>query len=457
LRDTFWRLKHYLIISDRFLTRRLLTEKNLSTPLKGCMFIYWNLSFQAYRQKKVTCDNSVTSFMSLCKIWSAMDLGESFSSDVVKLNDNNYYKESSLVTKCVISELHLKAEKIAQEANAAITLMEQDEDISLPGLLTIGYVATDWDNVELTGAEKKIIARALDHPSEIIAKSAAKIIVTRAGGDETAEEIKGILSTGRDSALYHISQIATNVWREKAPEIILHRLAGELTDGCQYLLEKLPKISSDQYDGRICAMLRNELTNPNVEIAIGAAKGYANHHPAQAHVRELKNILAYWKKNEEPYPVKSGTVPPSPRKKLVQVIDQLNGFTVSELVELCSDPRKDVKDAARDALLRLCKSEESALNNVIDLIQQERASINILAKLIELPAEILQSTEKQILALLDSPLPELRAETLKMLHGGWLADETAMELAEKFLDDPDVHVRNQAVATLRELESYEPA
>ncbi|MCI5138837.1 MAG: HEAT repeat domain-containing protein [Candidatus Electrothrix sp. AR1] len=67
------------------------------------------------------------------------------------------------------------------------------------------------------------------------------------------------------------------------------------------------------------------------------------------------------------------------------------------------------------------------------------------------------TAETQILALLDSSLPELRAETLKILTGGWLANETARELAEKFLDDPDIHVRNQAVAALREIESYEPA
>jgi len=407
--------------------------------------------------KEVNCDNSQAPFMSLGKIWSAMDIMKSFPSDIVELNNDNYNKESSLIVKCVISELDLKAEEVMREANAAIRMIARENFLSISNLLPDIDITVTWNNVELTDTEKKIIAKALGHPSKIIAKTAAEIIATGAGGDETAEEVKEILMTGRKSALCFISQIASDVWGKDAPEIILHRLEHKLTDGCQHLLEKLPNISNDQYNGPICAILRKELTHPNVEIAIGATKGYVNHHPAQAHLSELKNALAYWKENEEPYPVKSGTVPPSPREILVQVIDQFNGFTVTELAELCGDPRKDVKDIARDAVLRVCNSDASALNTVIDLIQQEQAPISLLTKLSELPPELLRSAEKQILALLDSSLPELRAETLKILSDGWLADETARDLAGKFLDDPDVHVRNQAVATLRKIESYEPA
>jgi hypothetical protein len=395
------------------------------------------------------------SFDSLSKISSVMEIGTSPCDAFMDLSDQGYYEEFCVVFSCVISGLQLNPDKIVKEANAAITLLQNEQEVSYFGRLADVDISPDWDKVKLTETEKKIIAKALDHPSEIIAKTAAEIIATGAGGDETAEEVKEILRTGRDTALLLISEIAVQVWREKAPEIILHRLEDELTDGCQYLLEKLPNISNEQYDDRICATLRKELTHPNVEIALGAAKGYANHHPAQAHLSELKNALIYWKENEEPYPVKSGTVPASPREILVQVIDQLNGFTLSELAELCSDPRTDVQDLARDALLRLCKSDPSALNKVIDLIQQELAPISLLTKFIELPPEVLRSAEKQILALLDSSLPEFRAETLKILPGGWLADETARELAEKFLDDPDVHVRNQAVVALRKIDSYE--
>ncbi|MCI5121816.1 MAG: HEAT repeat domain-containing protein [Candidatus Electrothrix sp. AUS4] len=396
------------------------------------------------------------SFASLCKINKIMELKT--CDGFVDLTNKDYYEEFYVVFNCVISELQLCPDEIIKEANKAIGKLKNEEDTSLLfNLLTDIDITVDWKKVKLADTEKKIIASALDHPSEIIARTAAEIIATGAGGDETAEAVKEILRTGRDSALYFISQIASNVWREKAPEIILYRLEEELTDGCQYLLENLPKISNDQYDDRISTTLLRELTHPDVEIALGAAKGYANHHPAQAHLNELKKAFSYWKENEEPYPVKTGTVPPSPRETLVQVIDRLNGFTLSELAELCGDPRRDVEDVARDALLRLCKSDESALNDVIGLIQQEQAPISLLAKLTELPPEILRNAEKRILALLDSPVPELRTETLKMLHGGWLADETARELTESFLDDPDVHVRNQAVAALRKIASHEPA
>lgn len=397
------------------------------------------------------------SFDSLCKISRVMEIGTSPCDAFMDLSDQGYYEEFCVVFSCVISGLQLNPDKIVKEANAAITLLQNEQEVSYFGRLADVDISPDWDKVKLTETEKENIARALDHPSEIVAKTAADIIATGAGGDETAEEVKEILRNGRDSALYFISQIASDVWGEQAPGIILHRLEDELTDGCQHLLEKLPNLSNEQYEDRICATLLKELIHPNVEIALGAAKGYANHHPAQVHLSELKNALSYWKENEEPYPVKGGTVPSSPRETLVQIIDQLNGFTLAELAELCGDPRTDVKDVARDAVLRVCNSDASALNKVIDLIQQEQAPISLLAKLTELPPKVLRNAEKQILTLLDSPVPELHTEILKILPGGWLADETAKELAEKFLDDLDVHVRNQAVASLRELESYEPA
>ncbi|MCI5162011.1 MAG: hypothetical protein D3917_08295, partial [Candidatus Electrothrix sp. AX5] len=400
-------------------------------------------------------DKTLRSFFSLGKIYMAMEIDTSPYDDFIDLADQDCCEEFFVVFRCVISLLRLNPSEVVKEANEAIRRIENEEQTLLFDLLINIDIAIEWKKVELTDTEKKTIAGALDYPNEIIAKTAAKIIASGAGGNETAEEVKEVLKNGRDSALCFISQIASDVWGEKAPEIILHRLQGELTDGCQYLLEKLPKISNDQYDGPIYETLLKELTHPNVEIAIGAAKGYANHHPAQTHLSELKNALISWEENEEPYPVKSGTVPPSPREILVQVIDQLNGFTLSELAELCSDPRTDVKEVAQDAVLRVCNSDASALNKVIDLIQQEQAPISLLTKLTELPAEVLLSAETQILALLDSSLPEFRAETLKILPGGWLADETARELAEKFLDDPDVHVRNQAVVALRKIDSYE--
>ncbi|MCI5138836.1 MAG: hypothetical protein D3922_10565, partial [Candidatus Electrothrix sp. AR1] len=322
------------------------------------------------------------SFGSLSKISRVMEIGTSPCDAFMDLSDQGYYEEFCVVFSCVISGLQLNPDKIVREVNAAITLLQNEQEVSYFGRLVDVDISPDWDKVELTETEKKIIAKALDHPSEIIAKTAAEIIATGAGGNETTEEVKEILRTGRDTALLLISEIAVQVWGEKAPGIILHRLAGELTDGCQYLLEKLPNLSNEQYDDRISTTLLKELTHPNVEVAIGAAKGYANHHPAQAHINELKDALAYWKENEEPYPVETGTVPPSPREILVQIVDQLNGFTLSELAELCGDPRTDVKDVVRDALLRLCKSDPSALNKVINLIQQEQAPITLLTKLI---------------------------------------------------------------------------
>ena len=140
--------------------------------------------------------------------------------------------------------------------------------------------------------DNRTLAYALDHPNQAVAITAANLILARTVTDDVLNSVKAVLDTGRSHTLYVISQIADELWEDQALEMILNRLEKNIVPGCHYLLDNLPRFAVDKRDTRIYHHFLKNFTNPNVDIAMGAVKGYSKYQPISKHKNDIRNALS---------------------------------------------------------------------------------------------------------------------------------------------------------------------
>ena len=387
--------------------------------------------------------------LSLSALFEVMGFGE-----VVAGNYRVFIKrkdvESLVMTiRGAVAAAKLQSEKIVAEARLALDRIGGDNNVSLFTMLPHVDVTPEWSEAKQANLDGQILARALDHQSDAVAITAAQLLFAGVGGDEVPDAVEQVLGTGGATALRMISFISSEIWGDKALYMILDRLDGELSAGCEYLFKSLPKLASDQTDDRVYKCLLGGIMAPLPEIAVGAAEGCTSLDLPQIYADELRKAFDHWKEHEPPYPVHGGVIPPSPRVHLLRALTKLQSFMFDEMIDLCSDVRGDVRDAVIDALVDIASLDKAALESILRSVESGKAPSMMLTKLMSLPSETLQEVKGKILNLLKSPNSTVRSDAVKTIGMPWIDREEAARLAKEMLCDEDHKVRNQATRTLR--------
>lgn len=390
-------------------------------------------------------ENSSKNAIELAKLIEALKIWEMPANDLILWGVTAMQEEAILTIKGAILAASINSKSLEKDI-AIMKSMCEEKQISIFASLPRIPVELNWKKVVVDDfKEAKILARALNHPCQSVAYAAANMILFGVGGETSREGAKGTLTVGGPMALYLLSQMAVDLWGDEGSEIIFKRLEGTLTEGCEHLLKALPKLVGSKTTPRVIDILRRSIFSELAEVAVGGAKACVELDAPEDFLTDVRRALAYWKEHETAYPIEGGIIPPSPRQALIKCLCRYRMLRLDELLELCSDARGDVREAAEDGLYDLLKGEGKLVSAVLTQIRDGKLKGDLLRRVVRIPADILRPLKDELIALLESPDPRLRRIMFWMLPElDWIPIDETISLGESGLRDSEAKVRDAA-------------
>lgn len=193
------------------------------------------------------------------------------------------------------------------------------------------------------------LSKSVRESSHWIACVATELIQANADETELETIVEYALEHKTYSSLSLGSHLAKKLPHSKAHAVLLET-ATDYNNDVSPVLSSLTSLAS--WDKKVIEVTKLHLLGKNVENAIGAAKlmfSLAPRHDTEV-IELARQAYEHWQENEEPYPEKGGTVPRSPRDKLVEMIDVSN-WGDQKLFNAARDPRSDVRNWGVTALV----------------------------------------------------------------------------------------------------------
>jgi hypothetical protein len=389
--------------------------------------------------------NSAENGTELAKLIEALRIWEMPANDLILWGATTMREEAILSIKGAIVAASIDPKRLKKDI-AVMKSMCEEKQISIFASLPRIPVEVDWRKVVVDDCqEAKMLARALNHPCQSVAYAAANMILSDVGREASREAAKGVLTRGGPIAMYLLSQMAADLWGDEASEIILKRLEGTLTEGCEHLLKALPRLVGSKTIPRVIDILRKSIYSELVQVAVDAAKACVEVDVPEDLLNDVHRALAYWKEHETPYPVGGGIIPPSPREAFVICLCRYKKLSSDELLELCSDARSDVRKAAEDGLYDVLKGESELISAILTQIRDGKLKGDLLRRVVLIPPDILRPLKDELIALLESPDPSLRRIMFWMLPKfDWIPIDETISLGETGLRDSEAKVRDAA-------------
>ena len=227
-------------------------------------------------------------------------------------------------------------------------------------------------------------------------------------------------------------------------DLLIHRLGGRDAAGLHHLFENL-KNRGCRITPSHLAVLEKGLVNRGAKTAVSAAR-WCQDTASSADtwlVDLLRSASSYWLEHEDPYPESGGTVPDSPREPLLRTLCGIAPSTFEELVDLTSDPRSDVRDAAIDGVIGLAGDSNDEKSRVVEGIVAKRFSSTQCEKLL---SSGVPYRWEELLILCDlcsdqDPSYRLVAVRRVLTHHA-IDPEKALAVANSMRNDDDGNVRD---------------
>ena len=395
------------------------------------------------------------------RLFSSMGYWEMSFRDFAPLCRDDADPVLEVVLRGIISSLRLDPARLGIEANAWLNRLLTSSEAAWPP----SGAKQELDRDALVGTELdlNVLAKALLHPSQFIAWNAARLFELHGSGPDQKELLKSVLSTGGEQGLLLVGSLADTIWGSQAFELLFRRLGETLSDGCQHLYD--PMIKAAKSPEQLALAVQRTLdavAQEDTRLAPSAAEALraVDENVLALHAKRIRALMDDWKRRkvlcqECGKPVSGAScetchiVPPTPRKHLVYLLSKAGALSAEELVEFAEDEDLGTQEEGRHALVRLAFENPVVLEKVLAYIQTGLAPVRLLDEMLSQPIDQLGRISDQILALLHSSPPPVRERIVRSLDSGWLATETARELAQKALADGAPEVRSRAVEVLR--------
>ena len=390
--------------------------------------------------------------LSLSAIHDALGTWKTAAKELVFLAERIGLDVACEVLRGTIAALGLDARALCREANATIRSMVEDNRSQFESVIQVPS-SPKWERALDIPLDPHLIGKALLHPYTPVAYGAAQLIDVGVARDLAPVLLQRALNDGRDVTLYIVGRLAKRVWGDKAGDILLERLSNSLVSGCQHIFSTLVELASPRHREPLIKGMLAALDGDDAEIAVGVAHVFTKLNPPleAVHAERLQRAYDRWSKIEEPYPKDFGVVPPSPRAQLAHQVNQMNQWTMDDLIVAQGDERSDVVKVARSALVTAAKADETVFVDLLHRVERGDASIELLRDLLGAPVEVLASRASDILALLRCSNAKVRVVIVGQLAGSWINRSRAVAELETALRDSDPSVRTQATRTLRTL------
>lgn len=385
----------------------------------------------------------------LSAFWHAAGLRHmGISADASASSEAGESDESQLVKWAARTSAYDYNQLVA-EAQAKMALLQEDESAThLDGLLSVDAPLA-WKRSPDSKAIP-VIRKALSSTSESVVVLAVNLAMNLLTPDDAAELVQQALAEADGIGTAGAAYIAVHLLgKERARELLVDRLKQPLDTGSQHLFEYLAQIWVPALDDRIGEILTSALFfGPRTATAALILARVSGEQQWKSLGPLLGTAYDYWLKNEEPYPTGSGTIPPTPRGAILELLIEKTTVSQEVLFSAAKDRRSEVSKPAIAALLSLFKTSEQARNELVRRIGAAGEMSSLLITCLRERIPFSERDSQAIAQLLGSESAHSRYAAVGILDPQYLPLSTIDYWVEKLLHDPYQKLRDKGLEIL---------
>lgn len=219
-------------------------------------------------------------------------------------------------------------------------------------------------------------------------------------------------------------------------------LSDNLVSGCEYLYQYIREPYNDSH----IQIIVKGLNSTNPIIAIGATELLDMMPLNLISLDEVKELYLLWQDIEEPYPVKGGTVPHTPRENLAKILIKYHYHDEIFIQQMMLDIRPDIRKQAIQPFVDYCKDSSQLRHWLVDKIESKEISADLLKKCIN-EGNFLKDSHL-VLELLNSESADIRESALGILDTKYCSKIEVEAYAKKLLNDAVIEIRQFAKEVL---------
>ncbi|MCG3878172.1 NACHT domain-containing protein [Psychrobacter sp. Ps6] len=293
-------------------------------------------------------------------------------------------------------------------------------------------------NIELLVCIKKLI---LTNERFLIA-NACRLFLSYPES-ESFEIYLGLIKDGEGLSLLYIGAMSEHYQSleniDKIQNLFLEKLLNDnLASGCEYLYQYV----IEPYNESHIQVIIKGLNSRNPIIATGATELLDKIPLNLISLDEVKELYLLWKDIEEPYPVKGGTVPHTPRENLAKILIKYNYYDEIFIQQMMLDIRPDIKKQAIQPFIDYCKDSSQLRHWLIGKVKSKEISADLLKKCIT-EGNFLKDSHL-VLELLDNESADIRENALEILNTKYITECKMKAHAERLLSDEIIEIREYA-------------
>jgi hypothetical protein len=320
---------------------------------------------------------------------------------------------------------------------------DQTRRTKASGLSRLVYDHTESVDVEMDWTKGHVdlalLEAALHYPMDWLVICAAQLIEGHCAADDLRALVHRTFRDGKGSALWLGSLLCGTLPAEVSCELLLERLDRPLRPGCQHLYDCLASLNPPM-SARLLKIIRKAVLGSG-PLTATAATALAKPHVAtnEKLAQLLQKAFDHWIATEDPMPVKSGPIPPSPREQILAALLVRDDFDQRRLLHYALDERSDVKSVATDALLRAVAAG-LVMDDFLSAVAAGRLAPNLLVRSLKQGTPFTHANVRVILEMLYAPEMELRRAALNVLATDLVEAEDANRHTAALLNDPEQEI-----------------
>lgn len=307
----------------------------------------------------------------------------------------------------------------------------------------------DWSRLLNSGVDVAALERALHHTSEYVVSLAVNCLAALLAEDALRDLLTRTLDRGTGLALAAAACLMQKMKAHDALELLLLRLAKPLNSGSWHLFQQLEMLAPALDDQLMAALRQGLYVGPRTAKATACVAALHSTSNVVALKELLGHAYGFWQKNEKPMPESAGAIPDSPRAEILKALLPMQRSDVASLLLPSSDPRHDVAEVGRKALLMLLKGSEGARLEFVELAVAKSVPPALLRTVLEERVQFSPNAVTHLAVLLEDGEPKYRYAALSLLDTTYMPQDELVSRAKRMTSDAEHDVREAAFRKLQ--------
>lgn len=296
------------------------------------------------------------------------------------------------------------------------------------------------DDYEIDESHLPMLENLLLSQYHFLCFNALQLISTLKDENKIIDIFSRIIEHGEGLTLHyagHLNQCINN--KKLVQEIICRKLLNNKNvDGLEHLYRFVEKPYSDKHVN----IIKKGLNSTSPIIAIEATKLLDRMPLNLISLDKVKGFYSLWQDKEEPYPVKDGTVPHTPRENIAKILIRYHYYDEAFIQEMMLDTRPDIRQQAMQPFINYCRDSSQLKHWLVDNIKDKEIEANVLKKCII--EDVFISDSYLVLELLYNESIDIRENALEILNTRYIPEYEMKAHAERLLSDEVIEIRQSA-------------